>query len=147
MSAAYMNLLRAWLLIVVTSSGLSCLGQEPDWGQAERDLTALLWASNTPIPILVRAAATRPVADSQAAMFKVRLFLQAGMVEPAAAAVRQLERVCPKLNREQVRSIYYEACESEAWDVAQAVVFYRTLQNELPASRAPAKALELLEAN
>lgn len=115
---------RCALFLVATATGLlTSLGQEADWWRAERDLTAWLWTSNTPIATLVRTVTSGPVADGQAAMFKVSVLLRAGMNEKAAAALHDLKRVCPELGSSQIHFLYYEACDGEeAWDVAQALV-------------------------
>ncbi len=118
-----MNLFRVPLLVVMTVGALRTHGDEPDWGQAERELTTCLWVSNTPMATLARAATRQAVTDGQSAMFKASVFLWAGMNEHAIAALHELRRACPMLSSPQISRIYYEACEcQDAWDIAQAAV-------------------------
>jgi hypothetical protein len=117
-----MKLLRAWLLVVVTTGRLAGAEQDPDWWKSQRDLTAWLWDSNTPMATVVRTVNAQPAADGPAAMFKVCLLLRAGMNEQAVGALRELKAACPKLGGGQVNNLYYDACDHEAaWEVAQAV--------------------------
>lgn len=114
-----MNALRAFSLLAVVTGGLTCLGQEPDWWRAEGDLAKWLWASNTPIARLVSRVSHGSGADGQAILFKIAVFLRAGMDQQAAESVSELKRACPKLGHDQISSIYYAACEDEAWHLAQ----------------------------
>ena len=123
-----MKLLRAWLLVVITTARLNGLEPEPDWWQTQRDLTTRLLVSNTPIGQLTRTVTARPAGEGPAAMFKVGVLWPATN-DPAYWSKRGLEELAQSGLRDDLAA------------------FYRQMAEDLPASLAPARALQRLGAD
>ena len=87
MKMIFSRLSGTFLLVAVATGELACQGQEPDWDEAEREVTTLLWSSNMPIAQLIAEASAQPAADGSAAMLKVCTLLRAGMNEQAVGGI------------------------------------------------------------
>jgi tetratricopeptide (TPR) repeat protein len=106
------------------------VGKGPDWEKAGGDVFRVVSAPDADIRETAAEAAKSTPVDGQAALYKLRLLLRAGMDAEAVTAVRQLRTICPswegvwttRPDGLVVSSIYYAASNSEAWDVANTTV-------------------------
>ena len=56
-------------------------------------------------------------------MYKIDIYMRAGMNNEAIEMLRELKSLSPQLNDYQIGLIYYDACDAyEAWRVAKATV-------------------------
>jgi tetratricopeptide (TPR) repeat protein len=108
----------------------SAAAKSPDWGKATREMGAVLSAPNADIAELATNVEKSTPIDAQAALYKFRVLLHAGMDLEAVDAVRELRTICPnwdglwasRLSGSIVSNVFGDASESEAWDAARAVV-------------------------
>jgi len=118
------------LAVVLLSAAIDVHAQDanagremPDWWKAERDVVAILMEQKTDIAKLVAKLSASKPKTGQEAMFRLSVFMRAGMTRKALETVEELKGLCPDLTNHQVGSIYYQACDRfSAWEVAQRVV-------------------------
>jgi len=105
-------------------AGAARAGDEAlDWWLTQRGITDTLMRSGTNLAALVEQVNRRAPASGQEALFRLCVLTRAGARKQAIEALRDVKRLCPKLDNYQVSSIYHDACDHlGTWDLAQAVV-------------------------
>ncbi len=109
--------------VAAPSSDAAGKTEPPDWWQAQKDVTALLFEARRDIADLVGEVLASKPETGQEAMFNLNVLLRAGMNKPAVEMVELLAELCPKLAEHQISATYRDAWhEYGAWAVAQRVV-------------------------
>lgn len=108
---------------IVVPSSSSAGEPELDWWQTERDLINILQQQKKHISGLAKEALATKSATAKDAMFRVSVFMRAGMSREAIAALGDLKRLAPDLESHQISGIYYDAIDKlSEGDVAKALV-------------------------
>jgi tetratricopeptide (TPR) repeat protein len=113
-----------WFSVILLHSSDVLADQETvDWWKAQREATIILMEGETSIAELVANLSTATPENAQDALFKVSVFMRAGMNKETIEALRELKALNPQMENYQVACIYYDACDNVlAWDVAKATV-------------------------
>ena len=94
-----------------------------DWWKTHQDAKAVLLDQRIPIAELVEKVSVKKPENAQEAMFKINIFMRAGMNKEAIEALHELKSLNPQIDNPQISGIYYDACDDfAAWDVARAIV-------------------------
>ncbi|HEY2882896.1 MAG TPA: hypothetical protein VGJ15_10690, partial [Pirellulales bacterium] len=110
-------------LVATISSRAAFAEERPDWGQAQHEVSRILWQPNASIVALVRQVSQTPATNGQEAMFRLAVFMRAGLNDDAVNAVADLKRLDPKLGGGELDGIYYEACDhAHNWAVSQKLL-------------------------
>ncbi len=105
----------------VTSGHASDPG--PDWWAAQRQVTSRLMDGDASLVDLVRAQDKAPSNSPQDTIFKLNIYMRAGMDEEAIETLQELKKQAPDLRNHEISGIYYSACDNHgAWEVATALV-------------------------
>lgn len=109
--------------ILLHSPSVSAEQETADWWKAQRNAVVMLMERETPIANLAADVSAATPENAQDAMFKLCVLMRAGMTKEAIEALRELKTLSPKMDNNQVVSIYRDACDTfVAWDVAKATV-------------------------
>ena len=113
-----------WFSTIMLHSSDVLVEQEAvDWWKAQREATVILMEGETSIAELVANLNKTTPENAQDAMFKVSVFMRAGMNKETIEALRELKALSSQMESFQVACIYYDACDNVlAWDVAKATV-------------------------
>jgi len=97
--------------------------KRPDWWNAERDVTDLLFIQQKSLVDLVRSMMNTKAQDAHEAMLRISIMMRAGMTKEAKVALEALKQLCPELDNNSVNRIYYTAFDKyHAWEIAQRTV-------------------------
>jgi tetratricopeptide (TPR) repeat protein len=121
-----LRVLAAFVVIsaVLFLSSRVYAGQETaDWDGAQRKVNVTLLQRRSSIAKLAADVKDVKPENSQDAMFKLCVFMRAGMNKESIETLRQLKKLAPNLANRQIERIYYNACKNDyEWDVARATI-------------------------
>ncbi len=109
--------------ILLLPAGIVQDEEPPEWWRTQRDLTTLLIEGEARIDALVGEATGSSPEGAREAMFRVAVFLRAGMDAEAIAALHDLQRVWSKPSSHEIYQIYHHTTRKiSAWSVARELV-------------------------
>ena len=93
-----------------------------NWWQAQRDLDGMLAGGKARISDVVKSVGAKTPSNGQEALFKLCVYMRAGMTKEAVEALGDVKRLLPALDQNQVLSIYGQSLAIPAWDLAKTIL-------------------------